>query len=325
MYLADVFTVPPSLAGLPARLGARRASRGAAPDRDAARRPGATPSRSSSRSPGWSRRRRATWRPSAGRGPLTAGAVSSLALLVPRRGRSVRSLRSASAPRRVDVSEDFAVRPRRRGDRRRGAPPRRRDRRSSSRGASRADEATAGAAPRPPGAPSADADDPAPVRGALGRDEARRRSARSSRPTCARRSGGSTSPSEEERLAAIAAWFTGDAACAAPARARENGLTGDAVAAAGRYGEGSRSSYLLPPFRDAEPIPDEEPPRLEYGEDEKGKLRRLPPAAREALYSAVVVRFTGRLHAADVIELALGDRRALRHRRRPRDSGRLSR
>ncbi len=63
--------------------------------------------------------------------------------------------------------------------------------------------------------------------------------------------------------------------------------------------------YLLAPFRDAEPIPDEEPPRLEYGSDEKGKYAVYRLKRKEALYSAVVVRFTGRLHAEDVIQLAL--------------------
>ena len=63
--------------------------------------------------------------------------------------------------------------------------------------------------------------------------------------------------------------------------------------------------YLLPPFRDAEPIPDEEPPRLEYGADEKGRYAIYRLKRKEALYTAVVVRFTGRLHAEDVIQLAL--------------------
>ena len=43
---------------------------------------------------------------------------------------------------------------------------------------------------------------------------------------------------------------------------------------------------------------------LSYGEDEKGRFAIYRLRKKEALYSAVVVRFTGRVHAADVIELA---------------------
>ncbi|HYN40247.1 MAG TPA: N-acetylmuramoyl-L-alanine amidase, partial [Thermoanaerobaculia bacterium] len=105
-----------------------------------------------------------------------------------------------------------------------------------------------------------------------------------------------------EPLSSIASWFTGDERLAV--RLGEiNGLTGPVVT------RGTLVKvpveYLLPPFRDAEPIPDEEPPRLEYGEDEKGKFAVYRLKRKEALYSAVVVRFTGRLHAGDVIQLAL--------------------
>lgn len=104
-----------------------------------------------------------------------------------------------------------------------------------------------------------------------------------------------------EPLSAIASWFAGDPALAGQLAAR-NGLTGDAT-------RGTLVTipveHLLPPFRDAEPIPDEEPPSLEYGADEKGRYAVYRLRRKEALYSAVVVRFTGRLHAEDVIELAL--------------------
>ena len=105
-----------------------------------------------------------------------------------------------------------------------------------------------------------------------------------------------------EPLSSIASWFTGDERLAA--RLGEiNGLA-DPVIARGTLVK-VPVEYLLPPFRDAEPIPDEEPPRLEYGSDEKGKFAIYRLKRKEALYSAVVVRFTGRLHAEDVIQLAL--------------------
>jgi len=104
-----------------------------------------------------------------------------------------------------------------------------------------------------------------------------------------------------ESLSSIATWFTGDPRLAGRL-AEVNGLGAEAT-------RGTLVKvpveYLLPPFRDAEPIPDEEPPRLEYGSDEKGKFAIYRLKRKEALYSAVVVRFTGRLHAQDVIELAL--------------------
>lgn len=104
-----------------------------------------------------------------------------------------------------------------------------------------------------------------------------------------------------EPLSAIASWFAGDPALAGRL-AELNGLPGGAT-------RGTLVTipveYLLPPFRDAEPIPDEEPPSLEYGADDKGRYAIYRLRRKEALYSAVVVRFTGRLHAEDVIELAL--------------------
>ena len=104
-----------------------------------------------------------------------------------------------------------------------------------------------------------------------------------------------------EPLSAIASWFAGDPALAGRL-AELNGLPRGAT-------RGTLVTipveYLLPPFRDAEPIPDEEPPSLEYGADEKGRYAVYRLRRKEALYSAVVVRFTGRLHAEDVIELAL--------------------
>ncbi len=108
---------------------------------------------------------------------------------------------------------------------------------------------------------------------------------------------------ETEPLASIATWFTGDARLASRL-AELNGLSGSEPVTRGTLVK-IPVEYLLPPFRDAEPIPDEEPPRLEYGSDEKGRYAVYRLKRKEALYSAVVVRFTGRIHAEDVIQLAL--------------------
>lgn len=105
----------------------------------------------------------------------------------------------------------------------------------------------------------------------------------------------------EESLAAIAGWFTGRPDLAS-AVARENGLPGDSV------GRGTTVripvELLLRPFRDAEALDEAAPPHLTYGEDGHGRYALYRLQKGEALYSAVVVRFTGRVHAADVIELA---------------------
>ena len=63
------------------------------------------------------------------------------------------------------------------------------------------------------------------------------------------------------------------------------------------------SELLLPSFRTVLPVP-ERPFLLDYGVDKDGDyaIYRLRP--HEALYSAVVVRFTGRVFAADVNALA---------------------
>ncbi len=107
---------------------------------------------------------------------------------------------------------------------------------------------------------------------------------------------------EEERLAEIAEWFTG-AAGNAPALARENGLTLDVVPPGATVR--IPVELLLPPFRDAESVPDTEPPNLVYDQDDKGRYAVYRLRKGEALYSAVVVRFTGRLDAVDVNDLAM--------------------
>jgi N-acetylmuramoyl-L-alanine amidase len=107
---------------------------------------------------------------------------------------------------------------------------------------------------------------------------------------------------EDETVATLVAWFTGRPDAAA-ALSKVNGLPGPIL----KKGAAFRipTEYLTQPFRDAEAIPESEPPRLEFGEDAKGKYALYRIRKGEALYSAVVVRFTGRLFAEDVIQLAL--------------------
>jgi N-acetylmuramoyl-L-alanine amidase len=63
------------------------------------------------------------------------------------------------------------------------------------------------------------------------------------------------------------------------------------------------SELLRPAFKAVLPVP-ETPYHLDYGKDEKGEyaIYRLRPG--EALYSSVVIRFTGRVHGPDVNQLA---------------------
>ncbi len=107
---------------------------------------------------------------------------------------------------------------------------------------------------------------------------------------------------EEERLAGIAEWFTGTADNA-KALATENALGLDVVPPGATVR--IPVHLLLPPFRDAESVPDMEPPNLVYDQDERGRYAVYRLRKGEALYSAVVVRFTGRLDAVDVNDLAM--------------------
>ena len=107
-------------------------------------------------------------------------------------------------------------------------------------------------------------------------------------------------PLERESLWQLSKWFTG---------------TGENFRAIREYNElmdddvsrGTAvtipSELLLPAFRAVLPVP-EKPYLLEYGVDKDGEyaIYRLRPG--EALYSSVVVRFTGRVFAADVNALA---------------------
>jgi N-acetylmuramoyl-L-alanine amidase len=107
-------------------------------------------------------------------------------------------------------------------------------------------------------------------------------------------------PLQRESLWHMAVWFTG---------------TGENFRAIREYNEllddevprGTAvtipSELLLPAFRAVLPVP-EKPFLLEYGADKDGEfaIYRLRPG--EALYSSVVVRFTGRVFAVDVNTLA---------------------
>ncbi|HKI01322.1 MAG TPA: N-acetylmuramoyl-L-alanine amidase [Thermoanaerobaculia bacterium] len=109
-----------------------------------------------------------------------------------------------------------------------------------------------------------------------------------------------TGPMQRESLWRLSEWFTG---------------TGENFRAIREYNEildddvpkGTAvtipSELLLPAFKTALPVP-EKPFLLEYGVDKDGEyaIYRLRPG--EALYSSVVVRFTGRVFAADVNALA---------------------
>ena len=107
---------------------------------------------------------------------------------------------------------------------------------------------------------------------------------------------------EEERLADIAEWFTGAPGNAA-ALAKENSLTGEIVPPGATIR--IPAELLTNPFLGAEPVPDTEPPNLVFDQDERGRYAVYRLRKGEALYSAVVVRFTGRLDAVDVNELAM--------------------
>jgi N-acetylmuramoyl-L-alanine amidase len=103
-----------------------------------------------------------------------------------------------------------------------------------------------------------------------------------------------------ESLWRIAEWFTGDGANYRDIRSSDGIASletspGQVILIPGRM--------LAPAFREAVAAasPTEaEPPVLEYGRDEQGRYAVYKLQKGEALYSAVVVRFTGRVHAEDV-------------------------
>jgi N-acetylmuramoyl-L-alanine amidase len=108
-------------------------------------------------------------------------------------------------------------------------------------------------------------------------------------------------PLRRESLWSLAVWFTGDGESFRAIREynelRDEDLGHD-------FSVTIPSELLRPAFRAALPVP-EKPYLLRYGADKEGEyaVYRLRP--HEALYSSVVVRFTGRVFAKDVNELAL--------------------
>ena len=107
-------------------------------------------------------------------------------------------------------------------------------------------------------------------------------------------------PLQRESLWHLALWFTGNGESFRAIR-EYNELTDDDLA------QGAEvvipSELLLPAFKSAVPAA-EKAFNLEYGKDAEGEYATYRLRPGEALYSSVVVRFTGRIHAKDVNALA---------------------
>ncbi|MBC8647491.1 MAG: hypothetical protein H7X85_10030, partial [Thermoanaerobaculia bacterium] len=105
---------------------------------------------------------------------------------------------------------------------------------------------------------------------------------------------------QPESLWRIAEWFTGDGS-----NYREIRAAGSIASLQTEIGQTVRipARLLSPAFRSQVLASAPAPPTeglLGFGEDAKGRYATYRLQAGEALYSAVVVRFTGRLHAEDV-------------------------
>ncbi len=106
-----------------------------------------------------------------------------------------------------------------------------------------------------------------------------------------------SSKGKPETLWRIAEWFTGNGA-----HYRDIRTDGSVVTEAGQTVR-IPANLLLPSFRtEAAASPPAAPPEagLEYGKDAQGRFALYRLRRGEALYSAVIVRFTGRVHAEDV-------------------------
>jgi N-acetylmuramoyl-L-alanine amidase len=99
-----------------------------------------------------------------------------------------------------------------------------------------------------------------------------------------------------ESLWRIAEWFTGDGANYRSIR--EDGRIASLPTESGQAVR-IPARLLLPAFRIAAASAAPEAP-LEFGRDEKGRYAVYRLKKGEALYTSVVIRFTGRLHAEDV-------------------------
>jgi N-acetylmuramoyl-L-alanine amidase len=104
-----------------------------------------------------------------------------------------------------------------------------------------------------------------------------------------------------ESLWRIAEWFTGDGR-----KYRDIRAAGAIASLETEKGQVVRipASLLTPVFRSAAVAAAAPPPPLEFGADEQGRYAIYKLQKGEALYSSVVVRFTGRVHAEDVNEKA---------------------
>ena len=100
-----------------------------------------------------------------------------------------------------------------------------------------------------------------------------------------------------ESLWRIAEWFTGDGANYRDIRAA-NGV--ESLGTERGQSVLVPLKLLLPTFRDAAEAAAGATVPLEFGRDEKGRYAAYRLQRGEALYTAVVVRLTGRLHAEDV-------------------------
>jgi N-acetylmuramoyl-L-alanine amidase len=107
-------------------------------------------------------------------------------------------------------------------------------------------------------------------------------------------------PLRRESLWNLAEWFSGTGESFRAIR-EYNELRDDDVAR--DFSVTIPSELLRPAFRAALPVP-EKPYLLQYGADNDGEFAVYRLRPHEALYSSVVVRFTGRVFAADVNALA---------------------